>query len=50
MDPISIGLPHREPFIFVESVEKLEAGLLAECSKTTEGDTMKMNVTRRQAL
>ena len=34
MDPISLGLPHREPFIFVESVEKLEAGLLAECSKT----------------
>jgi 3-hydroxyacyl-[acyl-carrier-protein] dehydratase len=34
MDPISLGLPHREPFIFVESVVKLEAGLLAECSKT----------------
>lgn len=34
MDPISLGLPHRPPFIFVESVEKLEPGLLAECSKT----------------
>jgi len=34
MDPVALGLPHREPFIFVESVEKLEAGLLAECSKT----------------
>jgi 3-hydroxyacyl-[acyl-carrier-protein] dehydratase len=34
MDPISLGLPHRPPFIFVESVDKLEAGLLAECSKT----------------
>ena len=34
MDPISLGLPHREPFIFVVSVEKLEAGSLAECSKT----------------
>jgi len=36
-DPISLGLPHREPFIFVESVDKLEAGLLAECSKTFSG-------------
>ena len=34
MDPISLGLPHREPFIFVESVNSLEAGRLAECSKT----------------
>jgi 3-hydroxyacyl-[acyl-carrier-protein] dehydratase len=34
MDPISLGLPHRPPFIFVESVDKLEAGLLAQCSKT----------------
>jgi 3-hydroxyacyl-[acyl-carrier-protein] dehydratase len=37
IDPISLGLPHREPFIFVESVDKLEAGLLAECSKTFSG-------------
>ena len=34
MDPISLGLPHREPFIFVESVNSLEAGRVAECSKT----------------
>jgi 3-hydroxyacyl-[acyl-carrier-protein] dehydratase len=34
MDPISLGLPHRPPFIFVESVDKLEAGVLAHCSKT----------------
>jgi 3-hydroxyacyl-[acyl-carrier-protein] dehydratase len=34
MDPIFLGLPHRPPFIFVESVEKLEAGSLAQCSKT----------------
>jgi 3-hydroxyacyl-[acyl-carrier-protein] dehydratase len=34
MDPISLGLPHRPPFIFVESVDKLEAGTLAHCSKT----------------
>ena len=36
-DPISLGLPHRDPFIFVESVDKLEAGSLAECSKTFLG-------------
>jgi 3-hydroxyacyl-[acyl-carrier-protein] dehydratase len=34
MDPISLGLPHRAPFIFVDSVEKLEGGLIAECTKT----------------
>jgi 3-hydroxyacyl-[acyl-carrier-protein] dehydratase len=34
MDPISLGLPHRPPFIFVESVERLEAGSIAECTKT----------------
>ena len=34
MDPISLGLPHRPPFIFVDSVDQLEAGLLAHCSKT----------------
>jgi 3-hydroxyacyl-[acyl-carrier-protein] dehydratase len=37
IDPLSLGLPHREPFIFVESVDKLEAGLRAECSKTFSG-------------
>jgi 3-hydroxyacyl-[acyl-carrier-protein] dehydratase len=34
MDPISLGLPHREPFIFVEAVTSLEAGRFAECAKT----------------
>jgi 3-hydroxyacyl-[acyl-carrier-protein] dehydratase len=34
MDPIALGLPHRPPFIFVDSVDKLEAGSVAECSKT----------------
>jgi 3-hydroxyacyl-[acyl-carrier-protein] dehydratase len=34
MDPISFGLPHRPPFIFVESVDQLEVGTLAQCSKT----------------
>ncbi|MBV8375691.1 MAG: beta-hydroxyacyl-ACP dehydratase [Verrucomicrobia bacterium] len=33
-DPISLGLPHRPPFVFIQSVDKLEAGLLAQCSKT----------------
>ncbi len=34
MDPICLGLPHRPPFIFVETVDKLQAGALAHCSKT----------------
>jgi 3-hydroxyacyl-[acyl-carrier-protein] dehydratase len=38
MDPISLGLPHRPPFIFVESVERLEAGSIAECTKTFRKD------------
>src|ERR1700750_1556326 len=38
MDPISLGLPHRAPFIFVETVEKIEPGLLARCSKTFRKD------------
>ena len=38
MDPISAGLPHREPFIFVDSVEQIEAGKLAQCTKVFRGD------------
>jgi 3-hydroxyacyl-[acyl-carrier-protein] dehydratase len=38
MDPISAGLPHREPFIFVDSVDQIEAGKLARCTKTFQGD------------
>jgi len=34
IDPISAGLPHRPPFVFVESVQELEPGLLARCSMT----------------
>jgi 3-hydroxyacyl-[acyl-carrier-protein] dehydratase len=37
IDPISLGLPHREPFVFVESVENIEPGAFAECSKTFSG-------------
>jgi 3-hydroxyacyl-[acyl-carrier-protein] dehydratase len=32
-DPIAAGLPHRPPFVFVESVEALEPGVQARCSK-----------------
>jgi 3-hydroxyacyl-[acyl-carrier-protein] dehydratase len=38
MDPISLGLPHRPPFVFIEVVDKLEPGLSAECSKTFRKD------------
>ena len=38
MDPISLGLPHRPPFVFIEVVDKLEPGLCAECSKTFRKD------------
>jgi 3-hydroxyacyl-[acyl-carrier-protein] dehydratase len=37
MDPIAFGLPHREPFIFVASIEQLEAGTFARCLKTFSG-------------
>ena len=32
-DPIACGLPHREPFIFIEKVRALAAGSSAECEK-----------------
>lgn len=32
-DPIACGLPHREPFIFVEEVRALEPGRSAVCTK-----------------
>jgi 3-hydroxyacyl-[acyl-carrier-protein] dehydratase len=34
MDPKLYGLPHREPFIFIESVDQLEKGVFALCSKS----------------
>src|SRR5258708_30055220 len=34
MDLSSLGLPHGEPFICVESVNSVEAGRAAECWKT----------------
>ncbi len=33
-DPIALGLPHREPFIFVDAVIAHVAGESAECVKT----------------
>jgi 3-hydroxyacyl-[acyl-carrier-protein] dehydratase len=32
-DPIECGLPHREPFVFVDEVLELEPGLRAVCRK-----------------
>ena len=33
-DPIALGLPHREPFIFIDSVIELTSGEFAACRKT----------------
>ena len=33
-DPVELGLPHREPFVFVDSVEEVVAGESATCRKT----------------
>ena len=33
-DPIALGLPHREPFVFVDAVVAHVAGESAECVKT----------------
>jgi 3-hydroxyacyl-[acyl-carrier-protein] dehydratase len=38
MDPSSLGLPHRYPFIFIDVVDKLEAGLQAEARKEFGGE------------
>jgi 3-hydroxyacyl-[acyl-carrier-protein] dehydratase len=38
MDPSSLGLPHRSPFIFIDEVDKLEPGLLAEARKRFGGE------------
>jgi 3-hydroxyacyl-[acyl-carrier-protein] dehydratase len=34
LDPIALGLPHREPFIFIDSVNELLQGERASASKT----------------
>ena len=33
-DPIAYGLPHREPFIFIDSVVQVQPGESAACEKT----------------
>lgn len=33
-DPLELGLPHRDPFVFVDSVEEVVAGQSATCLKT----------------
>jgi 3-hydroxyacyl-[acyl-carrier-protein] dehydratase len=38
MDPVSLGLPHRPPFIFIDEVENLEAGVRAEARKQFSGE------------
>ena len=32
-DPVALGLPHREPFIFIDAVLALTAGESAHCTK-----------------
>ncbi len=32
-DPIALGLPHREPFVFVDCVDEVQAGESAVCRK-----------------
>jgi len=34
LDPIALGLPHREPFIFIDVVTELVPGQSAVCTKT----------------
>jgi 3-hydroxyacyl-[acyl-carrier-protein] dehydratase len=38
-DPIAMGLPHREPFIFLDAVAARVAGESAECVKTFPATT-----------
>ncbi len=37
-DPVAWGLPHREPFIFIDSVEQVTPGESARCAKTFPAD------------
>lgn len=38
-DPVALGLPHREPFIFVDRLVSSVPGESAECAKTFPEDT-----------
>jgi len=33
VDPVTLGLPHREPFIFIDRVLELAPGVSARCAK-----------------
>ena len=37
-DPVALGLPHRPPFIFVDTVVEIEPGERAVCRKTFSPD------------
>lgn len=37
-DPIDYGLPHREPFIFIDTVVEVQPGESAVCAKTFQPD------------
>jgi 3-hydroxyacyl-[acyl-carrier-protein] dehydratase len=37
-DPVALGLPHREPFIFIDRVDEVAAGESARCVKTFPPD------------
>jgi 3-hydroxyacyl-[acyl-carrier-protein] dehydratase len=37
-DPVALGLPHREPFIFIDEVLAVEPGESAVCQKTFPPD------------
>lgn len=36
-DPVACGLPHREPFVFLDRVLEVEPGVRARCSKIFPG-------------
>jgi 3-hydroxyacyl-[acyl-carrier-protein] dehydratase len=38
MNPVSLGLPHREPFVFIDEVTAVENGTAARGVKTFRGD------------
>ncbi|MEQ1853494.1 MAG: 3-hydroxyacyl-[acyl-carrier-protein] dehydratase FabZ, partial [Chthoniobacteraceae bacterium] len=38
-DPVALGLPHREPFIFVDRVVAISAGDSAQCVTTFAAET-----------
>jgi 3-hydroxyacyl-[acyl-carrier-protein] dehydratase len=39
-DPIALGLPHREPFVFLDCIELITPGLLVEATKCFRGDEL----------